>query len=89
MDDLTPEERAARVLRDRQSVRDMVDNHHGFQVLFDLVHKRQDQVLKEIVRGELCHDDYRSYTGELKGLRRIDVEVERLLGQAQEGPEDV
>jgi hypothetical protein len=50
---------------------------------------RSDQVLKDIVAGALCHDEYRSYTGELKGLRRIDTILERLLRQAQGGPEDV
>jgi hypothetical protein len=65
----------------------MVENHHGWQVFYDAVAKREQQVLDEITRGALCHDEYRSYTGELKGLRRIGTEVSRLLGYAQEGPE--
>jgi hypothetical protein len=74
-------------LRDAWAVRDMVENHHGYQVLMDAIERREQLVLRDITRGELCHDEYRSYTGELKGLRRISTEVTRLLGKAQEGPE--
>lgn len=87
---MTPEERTearAQKLRDAQSVKDMVEDHRGWQVVISAVREREAQVLAEITRGALCHDDYRSYTGELKGLRRIGTEVSRLLSQAQEGPE--
>jgi hypothetical protein len=83
---MTPEQDAKRQ-RDAQSVKDMVENHHGWQVFIDAVGRREEQVLERITRGELCHDEYRSYTGELKGLRRIGTEVSRLIGKAQEGPE--
>ncbi len=75
--------------REREQVRDLVENHAGWKVLHRQLQKRQDDVLKKITEGTLCHDEYRTYTGELKGLRRIDDDLKRLLGQAQEGPANV
>jgi hypothetical protein len=84
----TPQQ-VARELREAEQVRDMVESHAGWKVLKKRIDDRTAQVLDEITKGTLCHDEYRSYTGELKGLRRIDTILDRLLRQAQGGPEDV
>lgn len=84
----TPEQ-VAREQREAEQVRDMVENHAGWRVMKKRIDDRTAQVLDEITKGTLCHDEYRSYTGELKGLRRIDTILDRLLRQAQGGPEDV
>ena len=85
----TSEERRQRALREREMVRDLVTNHDGWKVLYAATQKRQEGVLEKIVAGELCHDDYRTYTGELRGLRQIDEALDRLLGKAPGGPENV
>jgi hypothetical protein len=83
------EEQLAKERREAEAVRDMVENHAGWAVLKKRLDSDAERLLRDITRGTLCHDEYRSYTGELKGLRRIDTILERLLRQAQGGPEDV
>lgn len=73
---------------DGHKVLDMVTNHEGWKVLQERLERHIRSVRDEVEKGKLCHDDYRSYTGELKGLLFIQREVEKLIGQADGGPEN-
>lgn len=70
-----------------EAVRSMVTGHNGWPILASRLDKRIAELRTAIEAGKLCHDDYRSYTGELQGLLFVGREVEKLIGQAAGGPE--
>lgn len=73
---------AERDRRDAFKVKAMVDTP-GWAVMERFMLARLDEVERRIFKGELTLEEYRSYTGERKGLLAIRDEVANHLKRAQ------